>query len=159
MSNRSIWPIDRILSGNITPGLSGLGSESNEQVLYIPQSPGITGTSLFECLVSYKGHLFGESYPSAEMQSVYFAATADWATNLFEPQLYLLYFSYVEIIEENIKLRFNDVLFWCEKISLLHQVVIQLCCHLLIFADTGAEIAEICSPRILVVHSLVPRGL
>ena len=31
------------------------------------------------CLVSYPGHLLGESYPSAEMQSVYSAVPADWA--------------------------------------------------------------------------------
>ena len=30
-------------------------------------------------------------------------------------------FFVVEIIEENTKLRFNDVLFWCEKIRLLHR--------------------------------------
>ena len=64
-----------------------------------------------------------------------------------------MYFFDVEIIEENTKLRFNDVLFWCEKIRLLHQVVIKLCCNLLIFVNTGAEIAEWCSPWILVVHS------
>ena len=54
----------------------------------------------------------------------------------------MLYFFDVEIIERNTKLRFNDVLFWCEKIMLLHQVVIKLCCNLLIFVDTGAGIAE-----------------
>ena len=64
----------------------------------------------------------------------------------------LLYFFSVEIIEENTKLRFNDVLFWCETIRLLHQVVIKLFCNLLIFMDTGAEIAELCSPWTLVVN-------
>ena len=54
----------------------------------------------------------------------------------------LLYFFAIEIIEENTKLRFNDVLFWCEKIRLLHQVVIKLFGYLLIFVDTGAEIAK-----------------
>ena len=29
-------------------------------------------------LVSYPGHTLGESYPSAETQSAYFTATADW---------------------------------------------------------------------------------
>ena len=71
----------------------------------------------------------------------------------------LLYFFDVEIIEENTKLRFNNVLFWCEEIRLLHQVVIKLCCNLLIFVDTVVEIAVLSSPWILVVHSLVPRGL
>ena len=63
-----------------------------------------------------------------------------------------MYFFVVEIIEENTKLRFNDVLFWCEKIRLLHQVVIKVFCNLLNFVDTGAEIAELCSPWILVVN-------
>ena len=71
----------------------------------------------------------------------------------------VLYFFVVEIIKENTKLRFNDVLFWCKKIRRLHQVVIKLCCNLLIFVDTGAEIAELYSPWILVVHLLVPREL
>ena len=32
------------------------------------------------CLMSYPGHLLGESYFSAEVQSVYFTAPANWAT-------------------------------------------------------------------------------
>ena len=39
----------------------------------------ITGASPSDCLVSYPGHLLGESYSSAEMQSMNSAATADWA--------------------------------------------------------------------------------
>ena len=38
MSNSSIWSIDRILSGAITPGQSGLRGDGNEGVLCIPQS-------------------------------------------------------------------------------------------------------------------------
>ena len=38
------------------PGQSGPGSNSNEGVLRIPQSPSITGTSPSDCLVSYLGH-------------------------------------------------------------------------------------------------------
>ena len=30
--------------------------------------------------MSYSGHSLGESYSSADMQSVYFTAPADWAT-------------------------------------------------------------------------------
>ena len=36
-----------------------------------------------DCLVSYPGHSLGESYPSAEIQSVYSAAQADLACNTF----------------------------------------------------------------------------
>ena len=46
---------------------------------YIPQSSSIAGTSPSDCLVSYPGHSFEGSYPSAEKQLVYSTAPADWA--------------------------------------------------------------------------------
>ena len=56
------------------------GSNGNEGILRIPQSSNIPGTSPSDCLVSYPGHsLVGGSYPSAEWQSVYFTAPANWA--------------------------------------------------------------------------------
>ena len=61
-------------------GPSGPGSNGNEGVLRIPQSSSTAGTSPSDCLVSYPGHsLGGGSYPSAEVQSVYSTAPADWA--------------------------------------------------------------------------------
>ena len=69
----SIWSIDRILSG---PGRDG-----NEGVLCIPQNTNITGASASDCLVSYPGHSLEESYPSAEIQSVYSAAPSDRASH------------------------------------------------------------------------------
>ena len=36
MSNSSIWPIDRTLSGATTPAESGLGGDGTEGVLRIP---------------------------------------------------------------------------------------------------------------------------
>ena len=56
MQFRSIWSIDRILSGTITPGQSGPGSDDNEGVLHIPQISSITGTSPSHCLVLYPRH-------------------------------------------------------------------------------------------------------
>ena len=44
------------------------------------ENPSIIGISPSYCLLSYSGYSFGESYPFAEMQSVYSAASADWAT-------------------------------------------------------------------------------
>ena len=41
----SIWPIDRIQSGDTTPGQSGPGSDGNEGVIRILQISNITGTS------------------------------------------------------------------------------------------------------------------
>ena len=65
--------------GATTPGQSGPGSDSNKEVLHIPQNSSITGTSPSDCLVSYLGHSLGRSYPSAEVQSVYSAAPTDLA--------------------------------------------------------------------------------
>ena len=41
MSNNSIWPIDSTLSGATTLGQSGPGSDDNEAVLHIPQTPAL----------------------------------------------------------------------------------------------------------------------
>ena len=74
----SIWP-----TGATTPAQSGPGSNGNEGMLRILQSPSITGTSLSDGLVSYSGHSLEGFYPSAEMQSVYSTAPADWAMEIF----------------------------------------------------------------------------
>ena len=59
------------------------GSDGNEEVVRIPQSSSITGTSSSDCLVSYPGHLVeGGSYLSAEVQAVYSTALANWATKI-----------------------------------------------------------------------------
>ena len=79
MSNSSIWPINRILS-RATPGQSRLESDCNEGVLRIYQSSTITGASPSDCLVLYPGHSLEKSYPSAEKQSVYSTAQANWST-------------------------------------------------------------------------------
>ena len=83
----SIWPIFRNLSDATTPGQSGSGSNINKGVLHIPKSSSITEASLSDCFVSYLGYSLEESYPSVEMQSMYSAAPADWAT-LFGSQSY-----------------------------------------------------------------------
>ena len=56
-----------------------LQSDGNNGILDIPQSSSITGASPSDCLESYPEHLLGESYLSAEMQSVYTTTTANWA--------------------------------------------------------------------------------
>ena len=82
MQFSSIWPIDRALSGSSTPDQSRSGSDGNEGILRIPQSPSITETSPSDCLVSYPGHPFeAGSYPSAEVQSVYSTAPPNWAVH------------------------------------------------------------------------------
>ena len=37
--NNSIWPIDGILTGTITPGQSGPESNGNEGIFHTPQTP------------------------------------------------------------------------------------------------------------------------
>ena len=50
-----------------------------KRVHWIPQSSGITGTSLSDYLMSYPGYSLGEvSYSSAEMQSVYSRAPTNF---------------------------------------------------------------------------------
>ena len=71
MTNSSIWPIDRILSGATTSCQSGPGSDGNKVVLRIPQSSQSTESSPSDYLVSYAGHSLVGSYLSAEKQSVF----------------------------------------------------------------------------------------
>ena len=78
MQYSSIWLIDRTLSGATTLDQSGPGRDGNEEVLHIPQSSSITGALPSKFLVSYPGHLLGETYLSAEMQSVYSTALSNW---------------------------------------------------------------------------------
>ena len=65
----------RALSGAITPGQSGPGSDGNEETHRIPQSSSIMGALLSNFLVSYPGPSLMAGYPSAEMQSMYSTAT------------------------------------------------------------------------------------
>ena len=58
MLNSSIWPLDRTLSGATTPSQNESASESNEEVLYIPQSSSITRVSPSVCLMSYQDTLW-----------------------------------------------------------------------------------------------------
>ena len=60
----SIRPIDRTLSGDTSPGLSGPRSDGNKGVICIPQSSSKTGASPSDYLVSYTGHSLRQSYPS-----------------------------------------------------------------------------------------------
>ena len=92
----SIWTIDRTPSGATTSSQSESGSDGNEGVLCIPQSSSITRTSPSDCLVSYPRHSLGESYPSAEKQSVHYTAPADWAkTDCDNIYIYIYIYIYV----------------------------------------------------------------
>ena len=71
--------MDRALSGATTLGQSEPGSDGNEGVLRIPQSSSTAGNSPPDCLVSLPGHSLEGVLPhSAEVQSVYSTAPADW---------------------------------------------------------------------------------
>ena len=88
-----IWRLDMTLSGVITLGKSGHGSNGNERVIRTPQNSSNPGTSPSNCLVSYPGHRMWGSYPSAENQLEYSTTTADW-TILVCFRLVLLHFYY-----------------------------------------------------------------
>ena len=62
---KQLYFIDRTLSGAITPGQRGPGSDGSEGVLHIPQITSITGASPSDCFVSCPVHSLRESYPSA----------------------------------------------------------------------------------------------
>ena len=70
MLKSSISPFDRTLSDATILDQSGAGSDGNERVLRIPQNSSINEASPSDCLMSYPRNSLGESYPSAEMQSV-----------------------------------------------------------------------------------------
>ena len=79
MSNISIFPIDRTLSGTTTPGQSGPGINFIERILHIPQISEAEA-SPSNGLISYPGHsLVMGSYPSVEMNSMYSTAPTNWA--------------------------------------------------------------------------------
>ena len=73
----STWPIHGILTGTTSLGQGGPGSNGNEGVPLIPLSFQ-TETSPSDGLVPYPGYWFG-GLTSAEMQSVYSTAPANWA--------------------------------------------------------------------------------
>ena len=77
MSNSSIWPIDRILSGAMILGHSGTERDDNEEVLCILQCSSI---KLFSVIFRT---LIREVLPSAEMQSVYSTALTNWVIFYF----------------------------------------------------------------------------
>ena len=72
--------MDRALSGATTQGQSGPGSNGKEGALRNPQGPSITGTIRLFSVIS--GHSLGVG--SAEKQSMYSTAPADWAINKCE---------------------------------------------------------------------------
>ena len=82
MSNSSIGPIERILSGTTTPSQSGPGSNGHKGALHIPHSFK-AGTLPLDFLLCQNQETHGKgSYPSAEMQLVYSTVPANKAWHL-----------------------------------------------------------------------------
>ena len=90
MSNISNWPADRDLSGTTILSQSGPGTVGNEGLLHISQSSRITEASSSDCLVLYPRHSLRESYSSAEMQSVYSTALANFIVLTIIREYYIL---------------------------------------------------------------------
>ena len=84
MSNSSIWPIYKTLSGATYPFQTGTENDDNKAVLRIPQSPCINWSSLSDCSMPYPVHLLGGgAYLSAEIQSAYSTAPVVRAVYIF----------------------------------------------------------------------------
>ena len=83
MSNSSNLLIDRILSDASIPGQNGPGSDGNQRVLLITQSSKHYGSLTIRLYnVIYRSLVVGWGLTlSAEMQSVYSTAPADYAGN------------------------------------------------------------------------------
>ena len=79
----SIWPIDRTQSSATTLGQSGPGSNGNKGVLHIPPKLQHYWNLTIRLFNVIPRQLLGRFYPSAEKQSVYSTAPADWATVLY----------------------------------------------------------------------------
>ena len=136
----SIWLIDRTLSGATTLGQSRPGIDGNKGVFSIPKNFISTEASPSDCLMSYPGHSFGEgvSYPSAEMQSAYSTALADWTLigvvvggSYLSAEMHLVYFTapanwaWIILLEH-----FNDILHWqkvCYDVLFYIQKIRSLC--------------------------------
>ena len=78
MSNSSIWPTERTLSGATPPSQSVPENNGNKGVFHIPQISK-SRVSSSDGLILYLRHWLRRSYPSAEMQLVYSTAPANWA--------------------------------------------------------------------------------
>ena len=81
LSNSSIWPIDKTISGATSPVQSGPGSNGYEGVLHISQSFR-TEASPSDCFVSYPGHSRGGGILPLCRDAVgvfYSPPPADWA--------------------------------------------------------------------------------
>ena len=76
--NSYFWLIDGTLTGSTPLGQNEPGSNSNEGVFHIPQRSK-TRTSPSDAVYCHiqDSRWVGESYPSAEMQSVYSTASTD----------------------------------------------------------------------------------
>ena len=86
----SIWPIDRAQWGATSLRERWPGSDGNEEVLCIPQSSRITGTSPSDCLVSYPGHTLVRVLPLCRGAiSVFYS---NWARtyNILHIQLFFM---------------------------------------------------------------------
>ena len=93
----SLWPINWTPTGTITLNQNEPGSKGNKRVLHIPQNSRAE-TTLSNGLMSYLAHLLEGVYPSAEMQSAYSTASADWAVDREIPYytLWLVWFGFME---------------------------------------------------------------
>ena len=87
MLNSFIRPLDKTLSGATTPRLSERGSDGNEGVMWNSSKlQHYWCLNIWLFIVIYRT-IVGESYSSAEIQSVYSAAPAEWTTHIMSKEI------------------------------------------------------------------------
>ena len=92
------------LSGATTPGQSGPGSDGNEGVLCIPQSPSITGTSSSDCLVSLPGHSLGGVLTPLQRCSRCILQSQPTGQRDFGDAIYIYIYIYIYIVQHQGKM-------------------------------------------------------
>ena len=89
-----------------------LKRDDNEGVLCIPQCSSITRASPSDCFVSYRKNSLWESYPSAEMQSVYSVPPTDWAKLILEAFGHYMHWNINQRNKTYILLHVFGLIFW-----------------------------------------------
>ena len=123
-----------------------LGAMAMKGVLCIPQSSSTAGTFLSDCLVSYPGHSLG-SYPSAEVQSVYSTAPANWARTLM---------SITSVVQSGPRSNGNEELLHIPQTSMAGASQIKaILCHI---QDIGGRVLLLCRDVVCVFYKCSQLG-
>ena len=131
MSNNSIWPTDRILSGATMPGQSGPGSNSNKAVLHISQNFSISGASSSDFFMSYPAYSLGNLTPLQKCSWCILQSqlTELWTSCCVMSSIWLLYWA-IDVLCQAIGFYIGRVdvpcqapIFYIGSVDVLYQVI------------------------------------